>query len=155
VRSWRSERGALLAVVGLGLAAVALLGGCGNEKRDFREDRLNPLVRRVGEERAVLASVLRASRPGRARDGRALRSQLARLGAVMRRIAALEPPDGVEDRLERYTRANAALLAALRRFVDAFAGGASEGAQRTAARRTQTTLATANRAQRALQQALR
>ena len=138
------------------LALVAVLGlvaGCGNEKRDFRVEELNPLVKRLGEERATLAAVLRASRPGRARDERALRDQLGRLRAVMRRIAALDPPEGTEERFRRYTRANAAFLAALERFVDAYANGGA-GRQQEAARETQTRLAAANRAQRQLQRAL-
>lgn len=152
---WRPERraGAWLPALAA-LACAGLLAGCGgNEKRDFRVEQLNPLVKRMGEERATLAAVLRASRPGRARDARALRDQLGRLRAVMRRIAALEPPEGTEERFRRYTRANTAFLAALERFVDAYADDSARR-QREAARETQTRLAAANRLQRQLQNAL-
>jgi hypothetical protein len=144
----------------LGLAAVALLAlagpiaGCGNEKRDFREEKLNPLVKRASEERATLATILRASRPGRSRDEAALRAQLTDLGGVFRRIADLEPPDGVEAKLERYARANSALLRALAGFLDAFASG-DEAGQRRAGQAAQEALARANRAQRELQRSLR
>ena len=73
---------------------------------------------------------------------------------VLRRIAGLDPPDGVDGKFQRYTRANAAFAVALRRFVDAFAAGDDSG-QRAAAKRTRTTLASAQRAQVQLQHALR
>jgi cytochrome c556 len=135
------------------LVLVGLLGGCGNEKADFRVQQLNPLVKHVGEERATLAAVLRASRPGRARDAQALRGQLARLGAAMQRIAALKPPDGVDGPFRMYTGANAAVLRSLRSFVDAFVAGHS-ARQQTAAQQTGASLARANRAQTKLQHAL-
>jgi hypothetical protein len=135
------------------VALVGLLGGCGNEKADFRVQKLNPLVKRVGEERATLAAVLRASRPGRARDAQALRGQLTRLGGAMQRIAALKPPDGVDGPFRTYTKANAAVLNSLRSFVEAFAAGRS-ALQQVAARRTGVSLARANQAQTKLQHAL-
>lgn len=135
------------------LALPGLIGGCGNEKADFRVQRLNPLVKRVGEERATLAAVLRGSRPGRARDAQALRGQLTRLGAAMQRIAALKPPDGVDRLFRDYTRANSGVLRSLESFVDAFAAGRS-ALQQVAARQTGESLARANRAQIKLQHAL-
>lgn len=135
------------------VAVAALLGGCGNEKRDFREKQLNPLVKRASEERSTLASILRVSRPKRARDEAALRAQLSQLAAVLRRIADLKPPGGVEAKFQRYTRANGGLLRSLGRFVDVFARG-DEAGQRRAGRGAQAALAQANRAQRELQQAL-
>lgn len=155
MRCWRSERLARVGLAALVLVALAAaVGACGNEKRDFRVQELNPLVKRAGEERAALAAVLRASRPGRARDARALREQLGRVTGVLRRIADLKPPDGVGGRFDRYTRANSAFAASLRGFVDAFAAG-DDARQRRAAELTRTTLAEAQRAQVALQHALR
>jgi cytochrome c556 len=155
VRCWPSDRRSPAALATLSVVALAgLASGCGKEKRDFRVEKLNPLVKRAGEERATLAAVLRGSRPGRARDAGALREQLARVVGVLRRIAGLNPPDGVDGTFRRYTRANTAFAAALRRFVDAFAAGDDSG-QRDAAERTRTTLATAQRAQVQLQHALR
>ena len=130
------------------------MAGCGNEKRDFREKELNPLVRRATGERATLAAVLRASKPKRARDAALLRSQLGALARVFRRIAALDPPGGIEAKFERYTRANAALLRALRQFVDAFARG-DVAAQQSAGSRAREAVKHANSAQRELQQALK
>jgi hypothetical protein len=154
VRSCRSDRplGAFAAGAAA-IAAAALIGGCGNEKSDFRVNELNPLVKRVGEERATLAAVLRASRPGRARDARALREQLGRLGGVLRRIAALKPPDDARARFVSYTRANTEVLASLRRFVEAYAAG-SNPRQQAEAQQTQAALAKASRAQTDLQHAL-
>lgn len=155
MRCWRPERHASAWPVALTVLALAtLLGGCGNERRDFREKQLNPLVRQASEERATLAAVLRASRPKRAQDETALRQQLSALAGVFRRIAALKPPDGVEGKFERYTRANARLLRALDRFVAAFAGG-DRDAQRTAGHRAQEALGRATSAQRELQRALK
>jgi hypothetical protein len=155
VRCWPSDLRppATLATLAL-VAMVGLVTGCGKEKRDFRVEKLNPLVKQAGEERATLAAVLRDSRPGRARDAGALREQLTRVVGVLRRIAGLNPPDGVDRKFRRYTRANAAFAAALRRFVDAFAAGDDSG-QRDAEERTRTTLAAAQRAQVQLQHALR
>jgi cytochrome c556 len=135
------------------LALVGLLGGCGNEKADFRVQQLNPLVKRMGEERATLAAVLRTSRPRQARDTQALRDQLSRLGAAMQRIATLKPPDGVDGPFRAYTRANAAVLRSLRSFVEAFASGRS-ALQQEAARQTGASLARASQAQTKLQHAL-
>jgi cytochrome c556 len=155
VRCWPSDRRppATLSTLAL-VALVGLVTGCGKEKRDFRVEKLNPLVKQAGEQRATLAAVLRGSRPGRQRDARALHEQLARVTGVLRRIAGLSPPDGVDGKFRRYTRANAAFAAALRRFVDAFAAGDDSG-QRDAAQQTRSTLATAQRAQVQLQHALR
>lgn len=158
MRFWHFERRRGPAAAGTAtlavLAASSLVAGCGHEKRDFREQRLNPLVRRVDEERATFATLLRDSRAGRARDGVALRAQLARVVGVLRRIAALKPPDGVGAKFRRYVRANGAFASALRAFVDAFAAG-DDGRQRTAAESTRTTLARVQRTQVDLQHALR
>lgn len=155
MRYWRFERlaGGLAAVAALAL--LGLLGGCGNEKRDFREKRFNPLVKRLGEERATLAAVLRAARPGRVADARALREHVAGVEGVTRRITALDPPEGTERRFRRYVRANAAFVAALRRFVDVFAADASQRRQREMAARVQLALSAANDAQTEFQRRLK
>ncbi len=156
MRSWRFERpaGAPAAVLAV-LALLGFVGGCGNEKRDFRVDKLNPLVKRLGEERATLAVVLRAARPGRASDIRALREQVAGVEGVTRRIAALNPPDGAESKFRRYVRANAAFVRRLRRFVDVYAANRPQRRQREAAARVQLALSAANDAQTELQRSLK
>ena len=143
--------------VGVGLCATALLApaasGCGDERRDFREEQLRPLVVRVGEQRATLAATLRSVRSGRPRDAAVLRAQVAQLRATMRRIAALDPPEGTETRFRRYTRANARLLATLSRFVEALAAG-SASAQRRAAAQVSAAVADVERTQTAFQRSL-
>ena len=130
-----------------------VVAGCGNEKEQFRVDKLNPAIRQVGDERSALADLLRTSEPNRAADARALRAQLGRLRIAMRRLAALHPPGGVGDDFRRYTRANDALLASLAHFVDVFADG--NAARRSdAAARTQRMLGRAQRAQVELQHRL-
>lgn len=131
-----------------------LVAGCGNAKRDFRVNELNPLTERAATQRSVLAQTLRIARPHRARDASVLRSHLSRLGATMRQIAAIRPPDGTRTLFEKYTRANAELLAALSRYIHAFARGtaaqlraAGEGASSAAGR--------ADAAEAALKQELR
>jgi outer membrane murein-binding lipoprotein Lpp len=142
-------------VVGTVLAGLALLaGGCGNAKRDFRVEQLNPLITRASEQRAQLASLLRSSRPHHARDARILRSGIVALGVTMRRLAVLHPPQGTEAKFKRYTRANTVLLASLSRFVDAFASGNLLRVRR-ADQQTRAAVAAANRAQTSLQHALR
>jgi hypothetical protein len=154
VRCGRHDLRAATLVGGVALVSLALLGaGCGNAKRDFRVHELNPRIERVGEQRAALSALLRDSRPGAARDTRALRAQLGRLAGAMRRVAALEPPDGAESRFRRYTAANAALLAGLSRFVDARASGSAAREQR-AGQDIQVALVRVGRAQAELQHAL-
>jgi hypothetical protein len=133
---------------------VALVAaGCGNARHDFRVEKLDPLIQRVSQERTELASTLRLARPHRARDARVLRAQVAQLGASMRRIAGLTPPEGTERKFQRYTRANSALLGSLSRFVDAF-GSASQAQQQRAGQEAQAALAVANRTQSELEHAL-
>jgi hypothetical protein len=150
VRYWQLDRGAVVSLV----AALALgAAGCADERRDFRVEKLDPLVKRVSDQRAQLAATLHLVRPHRARDAQLLRAQVARLGATLRRVASLRPPAGTATRFHRYTRANTALLASLSRFVNAFAAG-SVAAQRRAGQDAQTAVATANQAETDLRHAL-
>jgi hypothetical protein len=154
VRLWPRYRRAAICAATVILAALSLsLAGCGNEKRDFRVDKLEPLIQRVRAQRAELASALRLAQPHRARDAEILRSQVARLAAAMRQVAVLVPPDGTERQFQRYTRANAALLASLSRFIEAFASRVP-ALQRRAGRAAQSAVIAANRAQVELQHAL-
>jgi hypothetical protein len=128
--------------------------GCGNEKRDFRVHELNPRIQQVDQERARLGGLLRLSRIHRQSDAHVLRIQLGQVGAAMRRIATLDPPEGAEKRFRSYVRANAALLAALSRFIDALATGTG-AERRKGGSDIKSALSRANRAQVALQHALR
>jgi hypothetical protein len=139
--------GAVLAALVLGAA------GCGNERHDFRVEKLDPLVKRVSEQRTAFATTLRLARPHLARQARVLRADVAQLGATMRELAALDPPAGTERKFRRYTRANSALLGSLYRFVDAFASG-TLSEQRRAEQAAATALGAANRAQTDFQHAL-
>jgi hypothetical protein len=106
------------------LFSLALLAaGCGDANHEFRVDKLEPLRARATQQRVEVAATLQTARPHSGSDARALRRQVARLAATTRRIAALSPPAGVRKAFLRYTRANAALVASLTRFVDAFAEG--------------------------------
>jgi hypothetical protein len=100
-----------------------------------------------------LAALLRVARPRNDNDARALRGGLADLRAAMHQVAALNPPDSVDLRFRRYVRANAALLASLSRFVDAFANDGQKA--QAAAGEVQTALGRASRAQTDLQRALK
>jgi hypothetical protein len=154
VRCGRHERFGAARVAALALALIALfVSGCGNARRDFRVDDLNPRTERVDEERAELAALLRVARPRNDNDARALRGGLADLRAAMHQVAALNPPDSVDLRFRRYVRANAALLASLSRFVDAFANDGQKA--QAAAGEVQTALGRASRAQTDLQRALK
>jgi hypothetical protein len=138
----------------IGAAAGMFVAGCGNAKRDFRVNELNPLTERVATQRSVLAQTLRIARPHRARDAAVLRSQLAMLAATMRRIAAVRPPDGTHAQFQRYTRANAALLAALNRYFHAFARGTA-AQLRAAGENALSAAGRADAAEAALKQELR
>jgi hypothetical protein len=151
VRCWRLDAPGL---AGAGLAVLALgAAGCGNDRHDFRVEKLNPLVKRVSEQRTAFATTLRLSRPHLARHARVLRADVGRLGAAMRKVAALEPPPGTGAKFRRYTRANSALLSSLYRFVDAFASG-TVAQQRRAEQAAAAALGTANRAQTDFEHAL-
>jgi cytochrome c556 len=141
--------GAAVVVTVLALATA----GCGNEKHDFRVEKLQPLVQRVNEQRSQLGSALRLARPRRAEDATVLRAQIARLRDAMSRLAALTPPAGTEAKFRRYTRANTALLTSLSRFVEAFATGNPDD-QRRAAQDSQAALAVVSRTETALEHAL-
>jgi hypothetical protein len=155
VRCGRHDGVTAIRLAGIALVGFSLVGGgCGNAKRDFREHELNPSIERVAEQRTALAGLLRMSRPHLAADERRLRAQLGQLADAMRRVARLRPPQGVEVKFRRYTRANTALLAGLSRFVDALAGESAER-RRQAEERALSALARASRAQTELQHALR
>jgi hypothetical protein len=155
VRCWLSSLRARAGAAGIVLAAAALVAsGCGNERRDFRVEQLNPRIVELGERRAELAALLRTARPRRKRDVAALREQLDRVEATMRSIATLDPPDGTEDRLRRYARANTTLLRALSRFIDAFASADATRQERAAAE-VQAAVTATDRAKRRLQLALK
>jgi hypothetical protein len=157
VRCWRPESKVLAQCAAFLLTAAAtglLAVGCGgNEKRDFRVDRLNPLTERLAEERSTLAQTLRVAHPRRERDAAVLRSRLDAVAATMRRIAALRPPDGTEERFVSYTRANEALLGSLNRYIRTFTRGTA-AEQRAAAEDAQTAARRADAAESALQHAL-
>jgi hypothetical protein len=131
-----------------------VVGGCGNAKRDFRVDRLNPLVEQATKQRVGLADTLRSSRPRRLGDVHMLRAALARFAATTRRLAALRPPHGTETAFRRLTTAYRTLVDALGRFLDAFATG-GEAQQRDAAAQSASAISMVDRAQAVLQHALR
>lgn len=133
------------------LALVAV--GCGNEKRDFRIQKLEPIVHQVAARRTALADTLRAAQPGRKGDARLLRAELLDLGASIRRVGALTPPPGTERQFRLYARANQALLASLAKFVDMFAAGGGLGLNR-AGDAARAAAAAANRAELRLEHAL-
>lgn len=96
------RRGFAIAAVGL----TAVLGGCGDERKEFREEKLAPLQQAVKDERARMAAVLGELRVGDREQALALEEHVVRLERIHELIASLDPPDGIDGLFETYVEAN-------------------------------------------------
>jgi len=139
--------------VGAVIALVAL-AGCGESAEErFRKEELRPLAQEIEREQTQLAAVIRAARPERRRDMRAVRASLADVATTAKRIAALRPPESARDELAGYVRANSALVRALDDFATALPSR-SDARLGRASERARDAAGAVSRAKRALEAAL-
>ena len=96
---------------------VLVAAGCGDERKEFREEKLAPLQQAVKDERARIALTLQQLRVGDAEQTLDLERQVARLASIHEVIAALDPPDGIEDEFEPYVEANTRISKHFERYA--------------------------------------
>lgn len=98
-------------------AALLFIAGCGDERKEFREDTLAPLQQAVKDQRARIAATLNGLRLGDRERALQLERDVEGLVAIHEEIAGLDPPDGTEGLFETYTEANQRLSDRLRRYA--------------------------------------
>ena len=105
------------------MAAVAagtmllFAAGCGDERKEFREEKLAPLQQAVKDQRARIAATLQGLRLGDREQALQLERDVARLVAIHEVIADLDPPEGTEGLFETYVKANERLSEHLRNYA--------------------------------------
>jgi hypothetical protein len=98
-------------------AALLLATGCGDERKEFREEKLAPLQQAVKDQRAQIAATLQGLQLGDGEQALVLEAQIERLGRIHDVIADLDPPDETEGLFETYVDANSRLSAHLERYA--------------------------------------
>lgn len=117
------------------LGAALLPAGCGTDAvTGYRDQALRPLERRLDAQRARIAARLRAVRPGRAADARALRADVSALAASVAALAALPAPAGLRRAQAAAAARGRRLVGELRALAGAVARGATAPVQRAGAR---------------------
>lgn len=116
----------------LAVAGMLLLAGCGDERKEFREDKLAPLQQEVKDQRARIAATLQQLELGDAEQARELEAEVARLGEVHQVIASLDPPDGLDDEFKPYVDANTRISKHLERYAALVKANEREGLRKAA-----------------------
>lgn len=98
-------------------AAVLLATGCGDERKEFREEKLAPLQQAVKDQRAEIAATLQGLQLGDPQQALTLEAQVERLDKIHDIIADLDPPDGTDGLFETYVDANTRLSEHLGRYA--------------------------------------
>jgi hypothetical protein len=138
----------------LALVAIALVaGGCQSDEQHYLKDQLQPLRAKLDEQKARVGATLKQT-TGTPQSIGIVNQQIDQLGAIVRRIGAIKPPDSVVYQARVYVAANAGLVKSLRAFTALLAKHPKHGLQ-DAAYRTQVAAGKAIKADEALQRALR
>ena len=98
-------------------AALVFAAGCGDERKEFREEKLAPLQQAVKDQRARIAATLQGLQLGDEQRALQLERDVARLAAIHDVIEDLDPPDGTEGLFETYLKANQRLDDHLGRYA--------------------------------------
>ena len=109
--------------MGLLLLATAA-AGCGESaEHHFLKHDLAPLRLRLAQQKSQVGATLKQVQRGDVAALRVARYEVAQMGATVRRLGALHAPASVTAEQRAYVRANARVVASLRRFTAALASG--------------------------------
>ncbi len=111
----------------LAVGTALLLTGCGDERKEFRMEKLAPLQQAVKDQRARIAAELQGLELGNRQQALELEAAVQRLAAIHDVIEDLDPPDGTEGLFETYTEANQRLDDHLARYAALVKAGKRAG----------------------------
>ncbi len=95
-----------------------LAAGCGDERKEFREEKLAPLQQAVKDQRARISAALQGLRLGDREQALRLDQEVKRLDRIHDVIADLDPPDDTDHLFATYVEANSRLSQHLQRYAD-------------------------------------
>jgi hypothetical protein len=103
------------------LTALAL-AACGTDEIvQFHKDELRPAQARIEQAKSQISAQLQVVRLGRKRDSEAVAQLVSALNKDVGALAALKPPEALNDTFRRYVVAHRHLVGALRHFAELLA----------------------------------